>query len=231
MTWDAPSNLPSKSVTEDFEDTSVFPPFSTGGIDATTHTGAFGDWTLYDATGGCVVYGSKQLDYDNENEPHAWFVFKPSGATASSDYPNAVAHDSYSGAQYLESICPTSSTSAAGVSDHWLISPKLSGNTQTISFYVSEMTTQYGDETYEIWVSTTDNNPSSFTQLGGTYNVSLDIWAEQSVQLPAGTKYFAIRHTSKPSEVHPRRQFQSASRKDEGLAGDWKTPCQSTRPR
>ena len=196
VTWDAPSNLPSKSVTEDFEDTSVFPPFSTGGIDATTHTGAFGDWTLYDATGGCVVYGSKQLDYDNENEPHAWFVFKPSGATASSDYPNAVAHDSYSGAQYLESICPTSSTSAAGVSDHWLISPKLSGNAQTISFYVSEMTTQYGDETYEIWVSTTDNNPSSFTQLGGTYNVSLDIWAEQSVQLPAGTKYFAIRHTS-----------------------------------
>ncbi len=196
VTWDAPSNLPSKSVTEDFEDTSVFPPFSTGGIDATTHTGAFGDWTLYDATGGCVVYGSKQLDYDNENEPHAWFVFKPSGATASSDYPNAVAHDSYSGAQYLESICPTSNTTAAGVSDHWLISPELSGNAQTISFFASEMTTQYGDETYEIWVSTTDNDPSSFSQLGGTHNVSLDTWVEQLVQLPAGTKYFAIRHTS-----------------------------------
>ncbi len=198
VTWDAPSNLPMHiaQVTEDFENTSVFPPFSTGGIDATTHTGAFGEWTLYDATGGCIVYGSKQLDYDNEGAPHAWFVFAPSGATASSDYPNAVPHDSYSGAQYLESICPQSSTTAAGVSDHWLISPELSGNAQTISFYVCEMTTQYGDETYEIWVSDTDNDPSSFTQLGNYYSVSSTDWEERLVQLPAGTKYFAIRHTS-----------------------------------
>ena len=196
VTWDAPSDLPTTINNEDFEDTNVFPPFTTGGIDATQHTGAFGEWTLYDATGGCIVYGSKQLDYEHEGEPHAWFVFAPSGATASSDYPNAVAHDSYSGAQYLESICPQSNTTAAGVSDHWLISPELSGNAQTISFFASEMTTQYGDETYEIWVSTTDNNPSSFTILGGTHNVSLDTWEEQLVELPAGTKYFAIRHTS-----------------------------------
>ena len=198
VTWDAPSNLPMHiaQVTEDFENTSVFPPFSTGGIDATTHTGAFGEWTLYDATGGCIVYGSKQLDYEHEGEPHAWFVFAPSGATASSDYPNAVPHDSYSGAQYLESICPQSSTTAAGVSDHWLISPELSGNAQTISFYVCEMTTQYGDETYEIWVSTTNNDPSSFTQLGNYYSVSSIDWEERFVQLPADTKYFAIRHTS-----------------------------------
>ncbi len=198
VTWDAPSNLPTHiaQVTEDFEDTSVFPPFTTGGVTATQHTGNFGEWTLYDATGGCIVYGSKQLDYEHEGEPHAWFVFAPSGATASSDYPNAVPHDSYSGAQYLESICPQSSTTAAGVSDHWLISPELSGNAQTISFYVCEMTTQYGDETYEIWVSTTNNDPSSFTQLGNYYSVSSTDWEERFVQLPADTKYFAIRHTS-----------------------------------
>lgn len=197
VTWNAPVIAPvAVTVTEDFEDTSVFPSFSTGGIDANTHTGAFGDWTLYDATGGCVVYGSKQLDYDNESVPLAWFVFKPSGATASEDYPDAVPHDVHSGAQYLESICPTSSSSAAGVSDHWLISPELSGNAQTISFYVCELTTDYGSETYEIWVSTTDNDPSSFTKLGSTYTVNYTNWTEQTVQLPAGTKYFAIRHTS-----------------------------------
>lgn len=198
VTWDVPSNLPTAigQYTETFEDTSVFPPFSTGGIDASTHTGAFGDWTLYDATGGCTVYGSKQLNYDNESAPHAWFVFKPSEATADEQYPDAVAHDAHRGAQYLESICPTESSSAAGLSDHWLISPELSGNAQTISFYISEMVTAYGTETYEIWVSTTDNNPSSFTQLGNSYSVSTDTWAEQSVQLPADTKYFAIRHTS-----------------------------------
>ena len=200
VTWDAPnpSNLPTGigQYTETFEDTSIFPPFSAGGIDANTHTGAFGNWTLYDATGGCRVYGSTQLNYDNEQEPHAWFVFKPSEATPATNYPNATAHDTHSGDQYLESICPLTSSSAAGVSDHWLISPELSGNSQTISFYICEMTTSYGAETYEIWVSTTDNNPSSFTKLGGTYEVSSTSWTPQSVQLPAGTKYFAIRHTS-----------------------------------
>ena len=196
MTWDAPSDLPTTPVTEDFEDTSVFPPFEAGGVTATTHTGAFGDWTLYDATGGCITYGSKQLDYDNEGEPHAWFVFKPSESTPSEDYPDAVPHAVHSGAQYLESICPRSSTTAAGVSDHWLISPELSGLAQTISFYVCELVTDYGAETYEIWVSTTDNDPSSFTKLGSTYTVNYTNWTEQTVQLAAGTKYFAIRHTS-----------------------------------
>ena len=197
VTWNAPVIAPVVvNVTEDFEDTSVFPSFTTGGVDVNTHTGAFGNWTLYDATGGCVTYGSKQLDYEGEALPHAWFVFKPSGATASEDYPDAVPHAVHSGAQYLESICPTGSSSAAGVSDHWLISPELSGLAQTISFYVCELTTEYGSETYEIWVSTTDNDPSSFTKLGSTYTVNYTNWTEQTVQLAAGTKYFAIRHTS-----------------------------------
>ena len=196
MTWDAPSNLPTISVTEDFENSTVFPPFSAGGITATQNTGAFGEWTLYDATGGCVVYGSKEINYDHEGEPHAWFVFKPSEATADEDYPDAVPHASHSGDQYLESICPTSSSTAAGLSDHWLISPELSGNAQEIIFYDSELTTAWGDETYEIWVSTTNNTaPSSFTKLGD-YTTDYATWQERRVQLPAGTKYFAIRHTS-----------------------------------
>ena len=196
MTWDAPSNLPTISVTEDFENSTVFPPFSAGGITATQNTGAFGEWTLYDATGGCVVYGSKEINYDHEGEPHAWFVFKPSEATADEEYPDAVPHASHSGDQYLESICPTSKSAAAGLSDHWLISPELSGYAQEIIFYDSELTTAWGDETYEIWVSTTDNTaPSSFTKLGD-YTTDYATWQERRVQLPAGTKYFAIRHTS-----------------------------------
>ena len=196
VTWDAPSDLPMVINTEGFEDTNVFPPFTTGGIDATQHTGAFGDWTLYDATGGCVVYGSTELVFENEGQPQAWFVFRPSGATPASGYETSTPHAVHSGEQYLESICPTSGSSAGGVSDHWLISPELSGNAQTISFYGSALTTRYIPETYEIWVSTTDNDPSSFTQLGNTYSISVSTWVEQTVDLPAGTKYFAIRHTS-----------------------------------
>ena len=199
MTWNAPSNLPSTTVTENFEDTSVFPPFSAGGVTATQYTGAFGDWALYDATGGCAVYGSTELNFENESEPHAWFVFNVTGATGDADegYADATPHASHGGDQYLESICPTSSSTAAGVADHWLISPELSGNAQEIIFWDSELTTRYGAESYEIWVSTTDNTaPASFTKLGDTYTTDYITWAERRVQLPAGTKYFAIRHIS-----------------------------------
>ena len=198
VTWNAPSNLPTTTYTEGFEDQTIFVPFSAGGVTATVHTGAFGEWTLYDATNGSTVYGSTELDFANENQPHAWFVFNPSGVTPAEGYENTASpHPANNGEQYLESICPTSSSTAAGLSDHWLISPELSGNAQTITFYESELTTNYGAETYEIWVSSTDNTaPSSFTKLGDTHSVSVSTWAAQSIELPAGTKYFAIRHTS-----------------------------------
>ena len=38
-------------ITESFDDASVFEPFGLGGITADQHTGAFGDWTVYDGNG------------------------------------------------------------------------------------------------------------------------------------------------------------------------------------
>ena len=185
VTWDEPSNLPklvSGTVTEEFEDTEVFPPYSVGGISATQHTGAFGDWTLYDPS-GANVFGDQNLTWENEGAPHAWQVFPASTFSISA----------HSGDQFMLSIdCVTS----GGNTNHWLISPELTGEAQTISFYAAEITTSYGAETYEIWVSTTDNNPASFSQLGNSHSVSSTNWAVQSISLPAGTKYFAIRHTS-----------------------------------
>ncbi len=188
VTWSVPSNLPTvtttvtETVTETFEDTSVFPPYSVGGISATQHTGAFGDWTLYDPS-GANVFGDEDLTWENESAPHAWQVFPAS----------TFSMNAHSGDQFMLSIdCVTS----GGNTNHWLISPELSGNAQTISFYVAEITTSYGPETYEIWVSSSDNDPNHFTQLGNSYSISSTSWTQQSVSLPAGTKYFAIRHTA-----------------------------------
>ncbi len=183
MRWNAPAIAP-ESVTEDFEYAYVFPPFSTGGITSTVHTGAFGDWGLYDPT-GAPVYGSTDEDFPNEGEPHAWFVFNPTLMGSSST--------AHSGDQYLETVCPLSSY---GASNHWLISPELSGNAQTITFYDSEFTTDWGEEKFTVWVSTTDNNPSSFTQRIGNYSVDHTDWQLRTISLPAGAKYFAIQHTS-----------------------------------
>ena len=187
--WNLSSRGPNRAgevetITEDFEDQSIFPPFSTGGITADNHYGVFGDWRLYDSTGE-MVWAFQNIDFTNEGDPHAWFVFNP---TVAGDGIAA-----YSGNQYLESICPEDKTIA---SDHWLISPLLSGNAQTITFYERALSQTYGKELYEVRVSFTDNEPSSFTTTVASfedYNLSWDL---KSANLPAGAKYFAIHHYS-----------------------------------
>ena len=182
VTWEAP-NIAAITVTEDFEDLNKFPSFRLGGITASQHSGAFGDWTLYDSTGSSV-YGSNLEDWENESAPQAWMPFDPRVIES--------ATTTHSGEQFIESICPTATNTAA---DSWLISPELSGNAQTITFWERVITSAYGNETYEVWASSTDNNPESFTKVKDFSDANLD-WTLQSADLPAGTKYFAIRHTS-----------------------------------
>ena len=54
------------AVTETFDDESVFPAFGLGGITATQHTGAFGEWTLYDGN-GMPVYGLESNDSSSDD--------------------------------------------------------------------------------------------------------------------------------------------------------------------
>lgn len=181
--WSAPSVMSTTKV-ETFEDTEVFPTFGIGGITETNHSGAFGDWKLYDGD-GMSVYGwqSEAISFENEYLPNAWMPFDPQKAGFSPEQ-----YAPHSGSQFLMAMCPE------GVSDDWLISPELPGMAQTISFWVSEATTQYGNETFEILVSSTDNEITSFTKIANDA-VQIDEWTKFSYNLPEGTKYFAIRHT------------------------------------
>lgn len=186
VTWDAPTTI-SVEVTEDFEDTNIFPPFSLGGITATEHNGSFGDWKLYDGTGGAAVWGFQNAEFENMSEPHAWQVLDPSQAGLGPNY------NAPSGNQYLMSVCPTTSTRKSA--DHWLISPELTGEAQTIKFTARTITDAYGDETFEVLASTTDTKPESFTKVKDITTKVVE-WTEFTADLPAGSKYFAIRHTS-----------------------------------
>jgi hypothetical protein len=199
VTWDAPSNLPTGVdwVDEGFDDESKFVPFSLGGITADNHIGTIGGWGLYDGTNGATVYGSTEINFPNESQPMAWIVFNRTGATGAEGYESSTAHAAHSDNQYMESIVPLASSGNTSA-DHWLISPELSGNIQTISWYDSELTTKWGPEYYEVWISTTDNNRSSFTTKLEDYTTSISTWDQKELQLPAGTKYFAFRHTSSP---------------------------------
>ena len=175
-------------VTEGFEDDNVFPTLNLGGITADNHTGRFGDWTIYDAT-GANVYGPNNLTWEDKYSPQAWTPFNSSTITFAT---------AYNGSKYIESVCPSTGVAA----DSWLISPELSGNAQTITFYARIFSTTYTPETFEVLYSTTDidrsnfeNSVSSFT-VAQSYSSSTTTWTQYSANLPEGAKYFAIRHTS-----------------------------------
>ena len=175
--------------TEEFEDQTVFEPFSLGGITAEEHYGAFGDWTLYDGN-GITVYGFDSWSFDNMGEPQAWQVFDPAlvDAQVAENYP------AHSGEQFMWSFCPADN-SGAPAADHWLISPELTGDAQTISFFARTITDQYGAETFEVLASSTDNQAASFAKVAD-YSTTATDWEEFTAELPAGSKFFAIRHTS-----------------------------------
>lgn len=86
-------------------------------------------------------------------------------------------------------------SSPDGQNDDWLVSPELTGEAQTVSFKVSELTSQYGAEEYEVYYSTTDRNVESFTKVYEGAVPAAD-FSDVQVELPAGAKYFAIRYVS-----------------------------------
>lgn len=187
LSWSAPSAT-TREATESFEDTATFPTFSVGGITATEHYGAFADWSLYDSTGAEVYsWNSQSVSYDNQYAPMAWMPFDIVKAGFTDD-------ETYAGHQVMLSLCITPGGDLK-TTDHWLISPELPGMEQQISFYLRTITDQYGEETFEVLASQTDNKPESF-QLVQSYSTDAVEWTQFAATLPEGTKHFAIRHTS-----------------------------------
>ena len=191
LSWTAPDTDGAMRVTEDFEDTETFPEFSLGGITANQHAGGFGDWSLYDGN-GLLCYSFTGFDVPNLGNPMAWMVFN----SMYEEFPEEVAsvYEPHSGNQLLMSTC-VSDGDPIPETDHWLISPELMGNEQEISFFARVITDAYGDETFEILYSTTDNDIDSFISLDNVWLYATD-WTEFTFMLPEGTKYFAIRHTA-----------------------------------
>ena len=192
LTWtvaSAGNRAAEETVTEGFDDETVFEPFGLGGITADEHSGAFGDWTLYDGN-GISTYGFNGTEFPNNYAPMAFIPFNP--ATVSESLASTYAP--HSGDQFLISFCPAEENNAPAT-DHWLISPELPGIAQTVGFYARVITDQYGPETFEVWASSTDNNVNSFTKVAD-YSTDATEWTEFTAALPAGTKFFAIRHTS-----------------------------------
>ncbi len=198
VAWSAPST----STEEATDDVESYDDFADGGLfDATagengqevSQTGNIGEWTVYDGNNGYWGYGFNGVT-STLGQPGSWQVFNPSQIAASSG-TLADQYPAHSGDKYFISTCVAEPEGAIAATDNWLISPELPGIAQTIKFYVRELVDSYGAESYEVLASSTDKEIASFSLVEAKTTSATD-WEEVSVDLPAGTKYFAIRHTS-----------------------------------
>ena len=186
--WTAPENV-TEETTEDVE---AYADFEVGGLNEDVHVGNIGEWTVYDGN-GVFGYGFNGITVPGLGDHNAWLVMNPASPQISQDL--SANYPAHSGTKFFISTCVAEPETNIPDTDHWLISPELPGVAQTLSFFARTITDQYGPETFEILVSSTDAEIESFTVLA-TETTEVTDWTEFTYELPAGTKYFAIRHTS-----------------------------------
>lgn len=165
------------SVTDDFDS---YTPFAISG---------FGDWTLYDGDKATTLVSPRiPLSYEHQGEPMAFQVFNNVDAGTWTDNNKDNAFEAHSGNQYL--ICPCADYPAEN--DDWLISPRLDGRAQTISFWAHSAT--YDLEWISLWASSTDNHHDSFVKVSDGDHLSMqENWNKVTFDVPEDTRYFAIR--------------------------------------
>ncbi|MGN1245721.1 MAG: choice-of-anchor J domain-containing protein [Muribaculaceae bacterium] len=175
LTWGEPNysgTSMENRVCDDFEN---YTSFATENI---------GDWTLVDADGD-KTWSISGIEFPgiNKTQPLSYFVLD---ATLEGLNSTWAAH---SGSKYLSNI-----GSSVKESDDWLISPELCGDAQSVSFFARTYNPYY-PESFEFLVSSTTKDINAFSKIDSQQYISAD-WTEYSYDLPAGTKYFAIRCVS-----------------------------------
>lgn len=173
LAWNAPvldgSNV--SAVTEDFES------YTAGELNS------IGNWTVIDADED-LTYMFENIDMPNAGQEIGFMVFDHDWAGGDDWF---LAH---SGHQYAIAMA-----AAYGQNDDWLISPELNGEAQTVKFYARTLSGQYEREAFEFLVSSTGKQISDFEVIGNDTGVPTR-WTSYSFDLPAGSKYFAIRCVS-----------------------------------
>lgn len=185
LTWTAPAidELTSPvSVAEDFENP---------GYEAFTIEN-FGGWTLYDGDKGRTYTFLNDVLNPYRTSPMAYQLYHPAAAGMDpADLPNANPH---SGEKMLVAW------STNGTNDNWLISPELSGDAQTVTFFAKSFTIAF-PESFEVYYSTGSKDVEDFVKVTEVANYPengevSEFWTEYSFAVPAGAKYFAVRHTA-----------------------------------
>lgn len=188
LVWTAPDGTLYKhpQITDDFES---YPSFANTNV---------GPWTFVDndkGNIGGIGSGDNFLDFPGIEGPQSWWVMD-AGYSEIPNYGYVEFWQAHSGSKYLMQEYSVNDSHTAYVnSDDWIISPELSGDEQTISFWYKAYNVRYR-ETFDFLVSTTGNALEDFGYADGRDGFS-DKWTLFTYDVPQETKYFAIRCISK----------------------------------
>lgn len=185
LSWTAPdwTDLTDPvSVVEDFENPD-YTPMSISGA---------GDWMVVDGDKEYTFNIFREYNNPYQTMPMGFQLFNREVA----EVPDMYWEDAqpHSGDSFM--MAPSGEYA---LNDNWLISPRLSGNEQTITFWAKSFSLMW-PESFTLYYSTTGNTVDCFTEYvedesGNSFNVP-EQWTMFSFTLPAGATYFAINHDS-----------------------------------
>lgn len=184
LTWSRPdlSGLFNDEITEDFEKAT---PWTVKGLD---------DWTFVD-NDGYGIYGFNFFDVPSyAPQPlseQSWWILTDDYKPMSDHFSDPRFYTAHSGHRYLVSMAVTDRDYNQKRSDDWAISPLLSGNAQTISFWAKSMLSD-APETIEVLYSTGTTDINDFTSVATFDNVPWE-WKQYFFDIPQGAKHFALR--------------------------------------
>lgn len=143
-----------------------------------------GGWTLIDNDGDST-YSADNFDFTNEGYTGSFIVFNPSATTpvANSGW------DAHTGSKGYYCFNSTGSVSGSPLNDDYAITPQinLNGTGSELKFWAQSLTDNYaGGERFQVAISTTDTNPSSFTTISAPpYIIPPLAWTEYTYDLSA----------------------------------------------
>lgn len=193
LTWTAMNNVEGTTVYDSFEN---YSPWLISNV---------GDWTLYDGD-KAGTYGFGGITYPHMKEAVSFIVFNPwqvSGISSNEMDLFASVFNPRSGKQFMLANAATIDTGTP--TNDWLISPALSGEEQTVSFWVkapndnvtnNDQYQNAGPETFDVYYSEDDNNPSSFIKINKESLEATCNWTKHEINLPEGALYFAVVYTT-----------------------------------
>lgn len=192
LNWSAPESPEFLTLTDGAE---LYRAFSTGLPGSKVENDMVGDWTMIDRDPGTngteSIYDSAvgNLTYPNAGMAHSFFIWN--NARTNAPVPSRSGHNG-------SDQCFISTADKDGQTDDWMISPKLSGNGQTIKFFAGSFSEAW-KEPFEVLYTTAESlNPDDYTLLAAVEDAGYG-WNEFQYTLPEGAKHFAIRGTGKGS--------------------------------